>query len=155
MEGLNRVRVGVIGAAECSQEIYNVAKTVGREVAKRNAILICGGLGGVMEAAARGAVEASGVTVGILPGESEHQANSYITIPIPTGLNHARNVVVARASQVLIAVSGGYGTLSEIALALKMEKNVVGLHTWRHVPGIMHAEDPVEAVEMAFSFLHP
>jgi hypothetical protein len=155
MAGLSRVRVGIIGAGECSQEIYNVAKVVGQEVARRNAILICGGLGGVMEAAARGAVEAGGVTVGILPGENEHQANAYITIPIPTGLSHARNVVVARASQVLIAVSGGYGTLSEIALALKMEKNVIGLHTWHHVPGIMHAEDPVEAVEMAFSLLRP
>jgi uncharacterized protein (TIGR00725 family) len=153
MEGLNGVRIGVVGAAECSQDVYKAAHTVGQEIGKRRAVLICGGLGGVMEAAAKGAIEAGGMTVGILPGDNENQANAYITIPIPTGLSHARNVLIARISQVLIAISGGYGTLSEIALALKMEKGVIGLHTWRHIPGIVHAADSIEAVDLAFQML--
>lgn len=153
MENLNRLRVGLIGAGTCPEEIYKTAYAVGKAIAEKKAVLICGGLGGVMEAAAKGAVEAGGFTVGILPGESKSDSNPYISLPIATGLGHARNVLIIRAADVVIAVSGGYGTLSEIALALKMGKGVVGLHTWRHIPGIEHAMSVDEAVEKAFALL--
>ena len=103
---------------------------MGREIARAGAILVCGGLGGVMEASARGAQREGGITVGILPGDSFEDANPFIQVPVVTGLGHARNVLVVRSAQALIAVKGGYGTLSEVALALKMGKPVVGLHTW-------------------------
>lgn len=153
MEIVNRVKVGVVGAGTCPEEIKKAAYAVGRGIAERKALLVCGGLGGVMEAAAKGALEAGGVTVGILPGDNDSQANPYISIPISTGMGQARNTLVVKASNVLIAVSGGYGTLSEIALALKMGKDVVGLHTWRHIAGVEHAESATEAVEKAFALL--
>ena len=101
-----------------------------------------------MEAAARGCVEAGGLTVGILPGYQKESANPYIKIAIPTGLAEGRNLLVVRASDVLVAVAGGYGTLSEIALALKTEKPVVGLETWKDIDGITYAADPKKAIEM-------
>jgi uncharacterized protein (TIGR00725 family) len=153
MEIINPVKVGVVGAGTCADEIAKAAHAVGRMIAEKKGLLICGGLGGVMEAAAKGAKEAGGVTVGILPGENDNEANSYISIPIATGMGHARNTLVVRASDVVIAISGGYGTLSEIALALKMGKAVVGLHTWRHIAGIEHAQTAEEAVEKAFTLL--
>ena len=153
MERIKPIRIGLLGAGSCSEEVYKVAYTVGKELAEREAVLVCGGLGGVMEAASKGAYEAGGVTVGILPGESETDANPYITLAIPTGLGHARNVLVVRAAHVAIAVSGGYGTLSEIALALKMGKGVVGLHTWRNIAGIEHVSSAEEAVDTAFKML--
>lgn len=153
MEIINPVKVGVVGAGTCSEEITKTAYAVGRGVAVRKALLVCGGLGGVMEAAAKGAREAGGITVGILPGDNDTEANPYISIPIATGMGHARNTLVVKASNVLIAVSGSYGTLSEIALALKMGKDVVGLHTWRNIAGVQHAETAEEAVEKAFTLL--
>ena len=137
----------------CDPEIYDLARQVGRMVAKRGAILYCGGLGGVMEAAARGAVEAGGLTVGILPGAKADDANPYIKIPVVTGMSHARNVILVRSCQALIAVSGSHGTLSEIALALKMWKPVVGLKTWERLPDVHYVQDAEEAVERAFSLI--
>ena len=140
--------VGVIGAGECSEQTYQLARNLGAEIGKRGWILFCGGLGGVMEAAARGCAEAGGMTVGILPGLEKSSANTYIKIPLPTGLGEGRNLLVVRASDVLISVAGGYGTLSEIALALKINKPVIGLETWEDIQGVQYVSDPEEAIKM-------
>jgi uncharacterized protein (TIGR00725 family) len=118
---------------------------VGRDLAARGAVLVCGGLGGVMEAACRGAKEAGGLTVGILPGTDRVAANAFVEVAIPSGLGEARNALVVRAVDALIAVGGGYGTLSEIALALKAGKRVVGLDSW-DIDGVVAAADPAAAV---------
>ena len=148
------IQIGIIGASECSLEIERLAEEVGREIARNKAILVCGGLGGVMEASARGAKQEGGITVGILPGFSFEDANSFIDIPIVTGLNHARNVLVVRSSHALIAIEGGYGTLSEIAIALKLRKPVVGLRTWNVSKKIITVETPKEAVKKAISLIN-
>jgi hypothetical protein len=122
--------IGLIGSGTAGGEICALAEEVGRLVAKSGALLICGGLGGVMEAACKGASEASGLTVGVLPEDDARAANPYVRVPIATGLGIARNVIIVRASDVLIAISGGYGTLNEIAAALNLGKPVVGLRTW-------------------------
>ncbi|MBW1839257.1 MAG: TIGR00725 family protein, partial [Deltaproteobacteria bacterium] len=106
------IQIGVIGAGQCSSEIEKLAEEVGKEIARNKAVLVCGGLGGVMEASARGAKQEGGNTIGILPGVSFEDANPFIDIPIVTGLSHARNVLVVRSSHALIAIEGGYGTLS-------------------------------------------
>jgi len=139
--------VGVIGAGECSDSTYKLARDIGVEIGNKGWILVCGGLGGVMEAAARGCLEAGGITVGILPGLKKDSANPYIKIPLPTGLGEGRNLLVVRASDVLISIAGGYGTLSEIALALKMNKPVIGLETWKDISGIQYVSDPREAIQ--------
>jgi len=122
-----------------------VAEAVGRELAARGAVVVCGGLGGVMEAACRGAKKAGGLTVGILPGTDRAAANAFVDVAVPTGLGEARNALVVRAADALIAVGVGYGTLSEIALALKAGKRVVGLDSW-DIEGILAAADPQAAV---------
>jgi uncharacterized protein (TIGR00725 family) len=149
-----RMRIGVVGAAKCSAETAVMARLVGRCIAEEGAALICGGLGGVMKAAARGAKEAGGVTVGILPGTSEKDANPYIDIPILTGLGHARNVLVVQSSHAVIAVKGSYGTLSEISIALKSNIPVVGLNTWNIDERVYPADDPENAVKTAFSLVY-
>ena len=141
--------VGVIGAGTCGREVYELARKVGEGIARAGAILVCGGLGGVMEGACRGAYEAGGTTVGILPGPDRSRANPYVTIPIVTDLGHARNVLIVRSSDLLVAISGSYGTLSEISIALKLAKPIIGLRTWPHMKGIRYvktAEDAVDAV---------
>ena len=145
--------IGVIGTGECSESIYGLARELGFEIGKRGWVLVCGGLGGVMEASARGCREAGGLTVGILPGLEKGSANAYIKVPLPTGLGEGRNLLVVRAADVLIAVAGGYGTLSEIALALKMNKPVIGLETWGNIEGIRHVSDPREAMQWASKFV--
>ena len=140
--------VGVIGAGECSDKTYQLARNLGAEIGKKGWTLVCGGLGGVMEAAAKGCTEAGGMTVGILPGLEKTSANTYIKIPLPTGLGEGRNLLVVRASDVLISVAGGYGTLSEIALALKINKPVIGLETWEDIQGVQYVSDPEEAIKM-------
>ncbi len=153
----NRPRIGVMGPSACSPRVYGLAREVGNGIARRGGLLICGGGSGVMEAAAKGAKEAGGVTVGILPGDRADLANAYIDIPVVTGLGNARNAINALTSQVIIAVHGAYGTLSEIALALKCGTPVIGLETWtfsppsgESPPTILNAESPEQAVEMAF-----
>ena len=131
----------------CPDIIYNMARDVGFEIGKKGWTLICGGLGGVMEGAAKGCTEAGGMTIGLLPGLNRDTANPYIRIPIPTGLGDGRNLLVVRASDILVAISGGHGTLSEIALALKAEKPVVGLETWRNINGITYATDYRDAIQ--------
>ncbi len=152
MDFLGR-RIGIIGAGLCNDETYEVARTVGSLVASRGGLLYCGGLGGVMEAACRGAREAGGNTVGILPGSKASDANKFVTIPVVTGMSHARNVVLVRSCEALIAISGSHGTLSEIALGLKMWKPVIGLDTWPGIRDVHYVNTPEEAVEKAFSLL--
>ncbi len=146
-------RIGIIGAGICDGATAARAEAIGRMVAERGALLYCGGLGGVMEAAARGAAEAGGITVGILPGAKASDANPYIRIPVVTGMGHARNVVLVRSCEVIIALSGSHGTLSEIALALKMWKPVVGLDTWPNLADVHYCSSPEEAVAKAFDLL--
>lgn len=149
--------VAVIGAAGCDEEVAALAREVGRQIARRGAILVCGGRGGVMEAACQGAKAEGGLTVGILPGIDRREANPYVDVAIVTGMGEARNAIIARTADVVIAIHGGYGTLSEIGLALKMGKPVVGLHTWelrrdgQPVAAIIPADTPVQAVELAMS----
>ncbi len=143
-------RVGIIGAGVCDHEIYELARETGRLVAENGGLLYCGGLGGVMEAACKGATEAGGLTIGVLPGQKASDANPFVRIPIVTGMSHARNVVLVRSCQVLIAISGSHGTLSEIALALKMWKPVIGMRTWENISEVRYVETPQEAVDLAF-----
>ncbi|UCG80546.1 MAG: TIGR00725 family protein [Desulfobacterales bacterium] len=145
--------IGVIGAGVCNNETYELARTVGAGIAKMGATLICGGLGGVMEGACRGAHEAGGRTVGILPGPDKAQANTYVAIPVVTDLGHARNVLIVRSSDLLIAISGGYGTLSEISIALKIGKPVLGISTWPDIAGVQHMATAEEALNAAAEFL--
>jgi uncharacterized protein (TIGR00725 family) len=142
--------IGVIGPDEASADQLFIAEEVGAGVAAVGAVLVCGGLGGVMEAACRGAKEAGGTTFGILPGSRRADANPHVDVALATGFGEARNALVARAVDALVAVAGGYGTLSEIALALKAGKPVVGLGTWA-VEGVRPAATPEEAVEAALS----
>jgi uncharacterized protein (TIGR00725 family) len=152
---VNKRYIGVIGGFPCTQEEALNAENVGRELARQNAILICGGEGGVMEAACKGAQSEGGITIGILPGNNRKSANPYVTIPIVTGLNEARNLIVVKSSQSVIAIGGGYGTLSEISFALKNGIPVVGLNTWSVSRNneidrsIILAEDPLSAVNLA------
>jgi uncharacterized protein (TIGR00725 family) len=145
--------IGVIGAGSCSPAVAALAAEVGREIARRNGVLVCGGLGGVMAAAARGAKEHNGYTVGILPGPDIRKANPYIDFPVATNMGHARNAIIVNTAQVLIAVAGSYGTLSEIALALKAGKGVFGLQPQFNIPGVRVVASPAEAVAEALALL--
>jgi uncharacterized protein (TIGR00725 family) len=147
--------IAVVGAGTCTPEEAAQAEEVGRLLAGRGAGLVCGGLGGVMEAACRGAKSAGGTTVGILPGPDHSEANPYVDIPLATGMGELRNFLVVRTAAAVIAVGGEFGTLSEIALALKLGKPVVGLGTWELSKGgklsdaIQTASSPEEAVRLA------
>lgn len=152
---MSPVYVAVCGAGQATEEEMAWAEEVGRHLARAGAILVCGGLGGVMDAASRGARAEGGMAVGILPGESRAEASPHLTVAIPTGLGEARNALVVRAADAVIAVSGEFGTLSEIALALKMGKPVVGLSTWelskggRGVDAVVGVATATEAVARA------
>jgi uncharacterized protein (TIGR00725 family) len=139
------IYVSVIGAGEASAELLAQAEAVGREVAQAGAVLVSGGRGGVMEAASRGASEAGGVTVGLLPDRDRAHANAFLTVSIPTGMGELRNGLVARAGDAVIAIGGEFGTLSEIGFALKLGRPVVGLGTWELARG----GEPVDAIEVA------
>lgn len=144
--------IGVVGGRRVSKGMLKEAEEVGRHIALRQALLVCGGLGGVMEAASRGAKAGGGTTVGILPHDHKRGANEYIDIPVASGLGIGRNVIIARTADALIAVGGAYGTLSEIAFALQMEKPVVGIRTW-DIRGVIPAEDAEDAVAKIFQLL--
>jgi uncharacterized protein (TIGR00725 family) len=151
------IHVGVIGSGVPDPELDGIAESIGRAIAEAGAVVVCGGLGGVMEAACRGASSAGGVTVGLLPGTEKRAANPWVSTVIPTGLGELRNGLVVRASDVLIAIGGEYGTLSEIALALKAGRPVVGVGTWtlvRPAGGLdtaMVVSEPQAAVELALT----
>ena len=148
MDIRNRKRIGVIGGARPDLASREAAARVGELIARAGAVLVCGGLGGVMEAAARGAKGAGGLTVGILPGGETAAANPSIDIPIATGIGYARNAMVAMNADALIAIDGEYGTLSEIAYGIIYGKTVIGLGTW-DIRGVVPARGPEEAVRLA------
>jgi uncharacterized protein (TIGR00725 family) len=144
------VYIAVIGGSEISPETAVLAREVGREVAARGAVLLNGGLGGVMAAAAQGAREAGGVSLGILPDGNRRRANPYLTYTIATNLGHARNVLIAHSADALIAVDGSYGTISEAAIALKLGKPVIALNVAWDLPGLKPAATAAEAVALAW-----
>lgn len=149
------MNIAVIGDSACSAEEAKLAETVGELLAQRGATVICGGLGGVMEAVCRGAKSSDGLTVGILPGGEAGSANPWIDIPVVTGMGEARNALVVKSARAVIAVGGGYGTLSEIAYALKNRIPVIGLNTWSFSrsgsedDSIIRVQSAIEAVEKA------
>jgi len=153
--------IAVIGGGQCTKKEARLAEEVGRELAKRGAVLVCGGLGGVMEAACRGAGAEGGITIGILPGEDSHSANPHVQIAVATGLGYARNIAVVRSARAVIAVGGSYGTLSEIGYALQGGIPVIGLNTWslsrngREDSSIIPAQNPGEAVDKALDLASP
>ncbi len=142
--------MAVVGGGEANKAALKNAYEVGREIACRGAIIICGGLGGVMQAAAQGAWEAGGTTIGILPGPDRRAANSYLTFSVATNLGHARNMIIAHSADGMIAVAGSYGTISEAAIALKLGKPVVGLETAWHLRDMQEATSPKAAVDFIF-----
>jgi uncharacterized protein (TIGR00725 family) len=151
--------IAVVGGSECSPQEARVAEEVGREIARHGVTLVCGGLGGVMEAACRGASSQGGLTIGILPGDNRGSANPFVQIPIVTNLGEARNVIVVKSAQAIIAIGGGYGTLSEIAHALRNCIPVIGLNTWalsrdsQPDTSVIPAKTPAEAVRKALSLI--
>lgn len=149
--------IAVVGTGkDCPPDAYSLAESVGREIAQRGHTVICGGLNGVMEGACKGAKEAGGATIGILPGEDPSAANPWVEIPIATGMGYARNLIVVRSAAAVIAIDGAYGTLSEVAHALGFFIPVIGLKTWSITrpegtvdEGVIVADGPAEAVERA------
>ncbi len=146
---MRKKMIAVIGGGEVDEQIRRQAHAVGRLIAEQGAVVVTGGLGGVMEAACKGAREAGGETIGILPGSDAAEANPYVTLPIVTGMSEARNAIIARTAQALIAVGGEYGTLSEIAFGLKFGKRVISLHSWGIFDEMLIAESPDQAVALA------
>ena len=148
--GIKRKIIAVIGGAEASEKHLKIAEQVGRLIAERNAILVTGGMGGIMSAASKGAKEANGLVIGILPTANKESANPYVDIPIVTGLNQARNFIIARTCDCAIAVNGRFGTLSEIAYCLMYDIPVIGIDTWQIDAPIAVAETAQQAVDLAF-----
>ncbi len=144
-----RTIIGVIGAGRAGEQALRDAREIGRRIAREGAVLVCGGLGGVMEAACRGCREEEGETIGILPGGDPAQANPHITFAIPTNMGHARNIIIAHTAEVLIAVEGEYGTLSEMAIGLKLGRPVIALGSWPKIGGVVYVDSPEEAVTAA------
>ncbi len=153
----NKWHIGVLGPHDSTEEERSWGHEIGERIAQAEAVLVCGGLGGIMEVAAQGAKEAGGTTIGLLPGPNTSEANPFIDIAVPTDLGAFRNMLVVRACHAVIAVRGAYGTLSEIAFALRLNIPVVGLHTWQVLqdgqvdPGIHVCNTPAEAVTMALA----
>ncbi|MBU0710616.1 TIGR00725 family protein [bacterium] len=141
--------IAVIGGRSCTDAQYQIAREVGRHIAENNAVLVCGGRTGIMEAACRGAAEAGGITVGILPGDDSRDANDWVTVPIATGIGLARNAIIIRSASAAIAIGGSYGTLSEIAYCKQFGVPVYGIQSW-DIEGIPSIESPEEAVRLAF-----
>jgi len=134
--------IAVVGPGDAASEQERDAELVGGDLAAAGAVVVCGGLGGVMAAACRGAQAAGGLTIGLLPGDDRSAANAWVTVAVPTGMGELRNGLVVRASDAVIAVGGGFGTLSEIALALKLGRPVVGLRTWDIAAPVARVDDP-------------
>jgi uncharacterized protein (TIGR00725 family) len=154
MDIRKKLRIGVIGGAKPDSKFRQIAHDVGKLIAERGAILVCGGLSGVMEAAAQGAKKGGGLTIGILPGASLQDANPYIDIPIATGMSYSRNSLVAMNADVLIAVNGQFGTLTEIAYGNIYQKKVIGIGTW-NIQGVVQVETAEEAIELALKEFFP
>jgi uncharacterized protein (TIGR00725 family) len=141
--------IAVIGAGKCSKKLRDMAAEVGKYVAEHGGVIVCGGLGGIMEGAAKGAKDAGGVTIGILPSDVKDDANSHIDYVIPTGFGEARNILVVRAADAVVAFPGKYGTLTEMAFALNAGKPVISVNAWKLGDEIVHVDDPVEAARQA------
>ncbi|MEE8404310.1 MAG: TIGR00725 family protein [candidate division Zixibacteria bacterium] len=141
--------IAVIGAGKCSRKLRDMAAEIGRYVAENGGVVLCGGLGGIMEGAARGAKEAGGTTIGIIPSENKADANQFIDYVIPTGFGQARNVLVVRAADAIVALPGKFGTLSEMAFALVSGKPIVSVQAWKLGEEILQVEDPIEAAKIA------
>jgi uncharacterized protein (TIGR00725 family) len=156
----NNIFIAVIGGSNCSSQAAALAEEAGGEIARHDAVLVCGGLGGVMEATCKGASREGGLTIGILPGDNRQAANPYVRIPIATGLGYARNVAVVKSAQAVIAIDGSYGTLSEIGHALQSGIPVIGLNTWSlSIDGqadnsIIPAKTPKDAVNKAIELIN-
>ncbi|MBU2043863.1 MAG: TIGR00725 family protein [Candidatus Omnitrophica bacterium] len=148
-----KINVAVVGGHRCSKKIYNLAYSVGQLIARQGWILICGGRTGVMEAACKGVKQAKGLTVGILPSYNGKDANPYLDVKIPTGLGFARNALVVRAAEAVIAFTGKEGTLSEIGFALSEKKPVVGIETW-DIEGVIKASSAKDAIAKVKAKLH-
>lgn len=142
-----RYKIAIIGTSLPSAEEYEIAREVGRDIAREGWILINGGLGGVMEASARGAKEEGGIVVGILPGETASSANAYTDIAIVTGMGEARNVVIVKSSDACIAIGKGFGTLSEMAIALKLGRPLFAISSWE-IDGVIQVASPDEALKL-------
>jgi uncharacterized protein (TIGR00725 family) len=145
--------VSVVGSGTAAGEVYDKAREVGRLVAERGGTIVCGGRSGVMEAVARGATEAGGTAIGILPDEDRKGANAFLSFSIATGTGHARNLAVVCSGDVVIAIGGEYGTLSEIGLARKVGRPVVALESWDLGEHVSVAATPEEAVRTAFGLI--
>jgi uncharacterized protein (TIGR00725 family) len=143
------LHISVVGAGTAAEPELALAQAVGVEIARAGAVLVCGGLGGVMEAACRGARRAGGRTVGIIPGSDPAAANPWVEVVVASGIGHARNVLVVQSGDAVVALAGSHGTRSEIALALKVGRPVVALGGWDDVEGVVHAGTPQAAVSMA------
>jgi hypothetical protein len=144
-----RKSIAIVGAGDAAITACDLAYEAGLAVARRGAVLICGGRGGVMAAAARGAQSAGGLTIGILPGYDRREANPSIEIAIATGMGEARNAIVVASADSVVALEGEGGTLSEIGFAIKLGRPVVGLRAWQQLEMISHAADPFAAVDLA------
>ena len=136
-----KVQISVIGGSHPDPEFAVLAREAGRAIAASGAVLICGGLGGVMEEAARGAKERNGLTIGILPDYNKESGNPFIDIVLPTGLGHARNVLVVASADLVVALPGSHGTRSEIAIALKLGKPVIGVRAWSEFADVHYIND--------------
>ncbi|UCC43887.1 MAG: TIGR00725 family protein [Candidatus Zixiibacteriota bacterium] len=141
--------IAVVGASKCSRKLREMAALVGKYVAENGGVIVCGGMGGIMEGASRGAREAGGTTIGILPTDNKEDANEYVEYVIPTGFGQARNVMVVRSADAVVAFPGKFGTLSEMALALQAKIPVVSVSAWKLGDEIKHVDDPLEAAELA------
>lgn len=148
--------VGVIGSSKADPDLLKLAEEVGSEIARSGAAVVCGGLSGVMEAVCRGARKEGGLTIGIIPSDEKRDANQFVQIPIVTGMGMGRNVMLVKTADVIIAVGGEFGTLSEIAHALNIGKKVIGLRTWklekahtRSIPNLVEVDTPKQAVALA------
>jgi uncharacterized protein (TIGR00725 family) len=156
---VKEIIIAVIGTRKPSPEEGQLAQEVGRELAKNGVTLICGGLGGVMEEACRGASAEGGLTIGVIPGDDRRSANPHVRIPIVTGIGYARNVIIIRSAQAVIAVGGGYGTLTEIGYALDGKIPVIGLKTWKISrnnqidKSIIRADNAKQAVSKALKLI--
>jgi uncharacterized protein (TIGR00725 family) len=145
--------IAVIGSRTPDDEVYKTAEEMGHLLAENGYTIICGGLGGVMEAVCKGAKGKNGLTIGILPGNNPYEANPYIDVVIATGMGVSRNLIIIRSASAVISISGGFGTLSELAFALQLEKPVIGLHTWEVSENVIIASDPEDALGKLKSLL--
>ena len=142
----NTKTIAIIGARECDSDVSQIAEQMGGLLAKSGYTIICGGLGGVMEAACKGAKSNNGTTIGILPGNNPDDANPFVDIAVATGMGDSRNLIIIRSARVVVSISGGFGTLSELAFALQLEKPVIGLGSWDVSDQIIIASDPEDAM---------